>query len=102
MHFPQSASHKMPNAVPGLPQEPIEIKFRRWTHREHNYAVTVINIRHFRGSHGLHTVVYVEGSLRGPKTLASWPATAFLQAFRPRGRKLRVKSRWERLGQDSI
>ncbi len=84
------------------PKEPIQIKYRRWTHREHGYAVTVLNVQHFRGQHGTFTNVTVEGSLRG-KAVVCWPAEAFLKAFKPRGRRLRIKNRWERLlGQHSI
>ena len=83
--------------------KPAEITHKRYTHIEHGYVVIVINVSHYHGDHGFHTVVEVKGSLTDKKRLVKWSATAFLAAFKPKGRKLRVKSRYELLmGQDSI
>lgn len=76
---------------------PTEITHKRYTHKVQGYVVTVRSVRNYRGQHGFHTVVEVEGSRLNKKAIVTWPAVVFLRAFKPRGRKLRIKSRYERL-----
>lgn len=83
--------------APQLQESPTEITHKRYTSKLHGYVVTVRSVRNFRGAHGYHTVVEVEGSLTDKKAVVSWPALTFLRDFKPRGRKLRIKTRYERL-----
>lgn len=85
-------------AVPAPEPDPIKIEFKKWKHRERGYIVSVTEVRNFRGKHGYHTVVVVER--KGEPALRSWPAKTFLRTFEPYGRRLKIRSRWARLGED--
>lgn len=74
--------------------EPTPIEYKRWRHKERAYLVEVFQVLNFRGKHGYHTVVVVER--KGARS-TSWPAKTFLKLFEPYGRRMKRKSRWERL-----
>jgi hypothetical protein len=90
----------IPRVTP--PQKgPAEIEHKRYrSKRKGNEVVTVIGVTHSQGAHGWYSVVSVKYE-SGKKV--SWPAGVFLRAFEPVGRKMRVKTIWQRIkGKDLI
>ena len=78
----------------GLTESPVEIPYRRWKHATRGYIVTVYAVRNYLGDHGFHSVVIVHDQ---HNTERVWAAPIFLKTFKPIGRKLRIKSWWERI-----
>jgi hypothetical protein len=76
-------------------KEPVELRHKRWKHRERGYEVKVESIRHFHGKHGyFSTVTVIE---KKSKVQAKWPVQKFIRAFEPLGRSSRPKTAWQRL-----
>lgn len=77
--------------------EPLAIAYKRWRNKQSDYEVIVTEVHHRRGEHGWFTHVVVKGSKLSPDKRVTWPGKVFLRRFEPLGRKLRIRSRWERI-----
>lgn len=80
--------------------EPIAIDYKRWKSKRGDYVVVVQGVYHKEGKHGWYTQVAVLGSRTSKSKRVVWPARVFLRTFEPVGRKLRILTRWERIGKD--
>jgi hypothetical protein len=78
-----------------LTSSPTPIEYKRWKHLSKGYIVEVFEVHHHLGKKGYYTSVTVTQD--GKPHLSRWPSSAFLKAFRPVGRKLKIKSAFERL-----
>lgn len=78
----------------GLTDKPVEIPYKRWKHKDKGYIVTVYGVRNYLGKHGYLSVVDFREKDGPERTM---PATGFLKAFSPIGRKLKIKSWMERI-----
>lgn len=78
-----------------LSQAPTPIDYKRWKHLSRGHIVEVLEVHHYLGKNGYYTSVTV--IQEGKPHLSRWPSSTFLKTFRPIGRKLKVKSAWERL-----
>lgn len=89
----------LPRITP--PQEgPAEIGYKRYRSKHKGEIVTVVGVTHSQGKHGWYSTVSVRYKT-GKRV--SWPARVFLRAFEPVGRKMKVKTIWQRLqGKDLV
>ncbi len=77
-------------------EDPVEIPYKKWRHRVRKSIVQVTAVHHYRGHEGCYyTTVTVEG--RSSPHPVVWPSKVFLETFEPVGRKIKIKSAWERL-----
>ena len=78
-----------------LSQAPTLINHKRWRHLSKGHVVEVLEVHHYLGRKGYYTSVTVIQD--GKPHLSRWPSSTFLKTFRPIGRKLKLKSAFERL-----
>lgn len=76
-------------------EEPIAVEYKRWRHKKRGYEVTVTSVQHFQTVDGWFALIRVrEKSATREK---SWTSKVFFDTFEPLGRKLRIRTRWERI-----
>jgi hypothetical protein len=85
----------------GTPRdEPVAIEYKRWRNKRGGYVVVVLEVHHSQGKHGWFSRVVVCGNRTSKEKRVMWPGTVFLRTFEPIGRKLKIPSRWDRIGKD--
>jgi len=80
--------------------ELVEVEYKRYRSKRKNDIVTVLGVKHSQGAFGWYSTVTVQNQ-HGKRV--SWPAPVFLRAYEPVGRKLKIKTIWQRIrGKDLV
>jgi hypothetical protein len=80
--------------------EPVEISHKRWRSKRSKTIVEVVSVHHRQGKHGYYSTVTIFDLKR--KRKVTWPAKTFLRVYKPIGRRLKIRTIWERLDRDNV
>lgn len=94
----KTATGGLPEALGTPSDEPVAIEHVRYRNKAAGYVVVVLEVHHHPATErGYHSMVVVRGSRTSKDKRVVWPAKVFLRQFEPIGRKVRLRSSWERL-----
>jgi len=78
----------------------MDAPYKRYRHKAHDYIVEVLGVQECSGKATTFKVILVRGSLASKTTRATWHLEKFHELFKPVGKRLRERTRWDRLIND--